>query len=139
MPLAGWLVITLLVAGAPNDPGAPGALAQNVGAGNQKPKIEDVSFNPSKTFALGRTLTVTAEATDPDDDTLEFKWIVVGGANDDSDTQADGNTMTFRPRRAGRYKVELTVCDVPNQGKPLCATKKFQVKAVGRAPQKKKH
>ena len=131
MPFAGWLVLTLLIAGAPQDPQAP---RENPSPDNQKPKILGISFDPSRVIAAGKTLTATANASDPEDDTLEFKWDVEGGGADDYDIQGDENILTFQGKRPGRYKVELSVCDVPRQGKPLCTTRKFFIKVVGRSP-----
>lgn len=131
MLFAGWLVLTLWIAGSPKDTQAP---LENPSSDNQKPKILGISFDPSKVIAVGKTMTATANASDPEDDTLEFKWNVEGGGEHDYDIQGDENILTFQGKRPGRYKVELSVCDVPQQSKPLCTTKKFFIKVVGRAP-----
>jgi len=131
-----WFLILLTLSAAPKkEPGTP---FDNTSSGNHKPKIQDVSFSPSKIVAVSKPIVITAKATDLDFDLLEFKWELEGEGEADYKPSAQGNKMTFIGKTPGRYQVTLTVCDVPKHGKPLCSDLKFNLDVVASAASPKK-
>ena len=73
---------------------------------NFLPIITAIKFNSSQ-FAAGKTYKATAEAGDPDGDTLTYKW---SGDGTFSSTKSNPTNWTA-PNKAGKYKIKVTVKD----------------------------
>ena len=74
---------------------------------NSNPVINDITIS-SATIEINKTYDVTANATDPDGDSLTYKWTVSGGAiNNDA-----ANPMKWTtPNAAGDYTIQVKVTD----------------------------
>ncbi len=78
-------------------------------AGNRPPTISAVSIEPdSVQIARNSTVRLSAEAADPDGDSLEYKWAATGGSFDN----VAGHRATWRsPELTGSFTVTVTVTD----------------------------
>ncbi|GAG34401.1 unnamed protein product, partial [marine sediment metagenome] len=73
---------------------------------NQPPDITSVTANPS-IFNPGENSTITCVASDPDGDTLTFRWSATGG-----NITGAGNQVTWTaPSAPGNYTIKVTVSD----------------------------
>jgi hypothetical protein len=59
-------------------------------------------------FYINSNCVLTSHATDPDGDSVEYRWEVTGGTLADPDSQ---NTTWTMPSSAGTYTIKLTVTD----------------------------
>ncbi|MCG2789465.1 MAG: PKD domain-containing protein [Actinomycetia bacterium] len=74
---------------------------------NSNPVINSITLS-SATIEINKIYNVTANATDPDGDTLTYKWTTSGGTiNDDSTNPMKWTT----PGSAGSYTITLKVTD----------------------------
>ncbi|MCJ7472712.1 MAG: PKD domain-containing protein [Actinobacteria bacterium] len=74
---------------------------------NQNPVINDIEL-PSETIKENQQYDIFVNASDPDADTLTYKWAVGGGTIKDDTT----NPMTWvAPNMAGIYTIEVNVTD----------------------------
>jgi hypothetical protein len=76
---------------------------------NDQPEITSIDVAPTNFVTVCESATITAEATDPNDDPLEYAWSVVSGP-DGSSLRADGAAATFSGS-VGDYVLELDVSD----------------------------
>ena len=74
---------------------------------NSNPVINDITLS-SATIEINKTYDVTANATDPDGDSLTYKWTVSGGAINNN----AANPMKWTtPNSAGDYTIQVKVTD----------------------------
>lgn len=83
------------------------ALSWGCGAENRNPVINEIVLS-STTIKISQQYDVTANATDPDGDSLTYKWTTSGGAiNNDA-----ANPMKWTaPAAAGSYTITVKVTD----------------------------
>jgi outer membrane protein OmpA-like peptidoglycan-associated protein len=73
------------------------------------PPTVTVSANPTKVFAgSSDPVVLQAQAADPDNDTLNYKWTATGGAIEGSGTETRWNSTGVQP---GKYTVTVAVDD----------------------------
>src|SRR6476661_9368872 len=73
------------------------------------PPTVTLSANPTKVFAGSNdTITVNAQAADPDNDTLTYKWTATGGTVEGTGAEARWNSTGVQP---GKYTITGTVDD----------------------------
>ena len=103
------------------DAGVPGDLQEQNGDGstgvqepeqdsaNRSPTISAVSIEPDLVqISRNSTVRLSAEVTDPDGDSLEYKWAATGGSFDN----VAGHRATWRsPELTGSFTVTVTVTD----------------------------
>lgn len=77
---------------------------------NDPPKITALAISPSKFITVCQTATITAAASDPDNDALTYEWSLAPAMG--ATLAGTGTTATFTPAAAGDYTVSLTVSDV---------------------------
>jgi len=96
-----------LTATAKNSEGEDTATLALTWGCNSNPVINDITLS-SATIVINKTYDVTASATDPDGDSLTYKWTVSGGAiNNDA-----ANPMKWTtPNAAGDYTIQVKVTD----------------------------
>jgi hypothetical protein len=85
---------------APTPPPTPPAQPAN-----ESPVISSVTANPTE-IVIGDSATITAVATDPDDDPITLKW----SASDGTIT-GSGNQVTWTSSKSGSSTINLTVSD----------------------------
>lgn len=94
---------------------------------NDPPSILSLVFDPSKWIKTCSDLTLEAEAQDPNDDPLTYKWTIVSGPSGATLTPDNAATVVFRACAPGDYTLKLEVCD--NQG--ACTSLEFPVHVSG--------
>ena len=96
-----------LTATAKNSEGEDTATLALTWGCNSNPVVNDITLS-SATIVINKTYDVTASATDPDGDSLTYKWTVSGGAiNNDA-----ANPMKWTtPNAAGDYTIQVKVTD----------------------------
>lgn len=100
--LFGACVLSACGGSSPTKPTPPTLPPQQV---NRAPVIASASVSPSFGIADLHTFSVTASATDADNDALTYTWEIAGST-------ATGATRTFSmPSPGGSYTVKLTVAD----------------------------
>lgn len=73
------------------------------------PPTVTLSANPTKVFAGSNDpITLNAQATDPDNDTLTYKWTATGGTVEGTGAEARWNSTGVQP---GKYTITSTVDD----------------------------
>jgi len=89
--------------------GAGGSVTVTVSVDNRMnapPTISSLTADPSS-VRLGGTITFTAEAFDPDGDTLTYSWNATGGS-----ISGSGETVSWKaPSSVGTYTVACSVSD----------------------------
>lgn len=75
---------------------------------NQPPQVE---AGTSLTGEVGSSTSISANASDPDGDTLTFAWNLSRPAGSGAVLEENTDTVTFTPDVAGTYSLELTVRD----------------------------
>jgi hypothetical protein len=115
-----------LTAKAKNSEGEDTATLALTWGCNTNPVINDITLSGA-TIEINKTYDVTVSATDPDGDSLTYKWTVSGGAiNNDA-----ANPMKWTtPNAAGDYTIQVKVTD----GKGGEATKSKTVSVSLPAP-----
>ncbi|MCK4457455.1 MAG: VCBS repeat-containing protein [Thermoplasmata archaeon] len=97
-------------------------------APNNPPQITSVSAEPLEP-ETGEETTVTVQATDPDDDTLQYDFSVESG-NGTIVSETDNAAVWRAPDEAGNYTVNITVSD----GEGGHDYREFQITVVEPAP-----
>lgn len=94
--------------GSSNGSGNTGNI--NPGGGNT---IPSVSTTISSSAAVGTPVNLTASASDPDGDTLQFNWAITAAPSGSAATlgSADQPVSSFTPDVVGSYTVQLVVDD----------------------------
>ncbi len=73
---------------------------------NRPPAVSSVTANPSS-LKQGESSTITCSATDPDNNTLAYKWEATGGS-----VSGSGSTATWKaPTADGSFTIKVTVDD----------------------------
>jgi outer membrane protein OmpA-like peptidoglycan-associated protein len=113
----------------PPAPPAPPAVTVNPGAPPNRPPTVKARCEPC-TVQVGRTSTVTADAQDPDGDTLRYRWTSPTGS---FANPADRQTVWTAPGQPGAVPVTVTVDD----GKGGTASDTITIQVV--APPRKEY
>lgn len=79
---------------------------------NQAPSINNLSFQPAKFVRPCEKLQIQADATDPDNDPVTYRFsVLTTPPAADYDFNSTGNVLDFAARTAGDYSAEVTACD----------------------------
>jgi hypothetical protein len=128
----GEYVVGLMVKDpAKNELSAPAQIAIKVGAANQPPAVK-----VPKAFecVVGDQLRIEAEATDPENDRVEYRWTCMDPPDlVIPDKLATNSILVFVPRKLGTYVFKVTVTDAA--GRSASAQTMVGVKdALNRVP-----
>jgi len=91
---------------------------------NNPPQID---AGPDQTVETGQTVTLSAQASDPDGDTLSYQWVKLSGPDVDFGS-GDGAEISFIASFAGTYQFSVTVTDA--RGKSASDQVTVQVNSV---------
>ncbi|WP_455392968.1 hypothetical protein [[Eubacterium] cellulosolvens] len=77
---------------------------------NSPPEILNVSLNPDE-VKTGRAMTITVQASDPDDDKLVYEFICSEGELSGCDSEFDNEVTWTAPEVPGNYQIVIKVSD----------------------------
>lgn len=84
-------------------------LADNFGKTvNRRPLVHELISSNGDKADIGKEIIFTANATDPENDPLNYNWAVNG-----SNEKTNGREFKWKPSLEGKYEISIKVSDVP--------------------------